>query len=189
MEIEESASLDKPWARTLPGRVTRELLICGVFGSIIDAYSHREIVGREYLEPLEGPVIFVANHCSHVDTPMLLGSLPARWRGRTAVVAAADYFYTKRLLANAVSPVFCTVPMERGARGRGTDATTDLEHLIDTGWNLIVFAEGRAHATAAWDSCARAPRCWPPGRVCRSCRPRVWDPRGDAARAQLDGPP
>jgi 1-acyl-sn-glycerol-3-phosphate acyltransferase len=142
MGVENCASLDEPWTRTLPARVARELLICGVLGSIIDAYSHREIVGREYLEHLEGPVIFVANHSSHVDTPMLLRSLPAKWRRRTAVAAAADYFYTKRLLANAVSLAFCTVPLERRAGGMGTDATTHIEHLIDTGWSLVVFAEG-----------------------------------------------
>lgn len=142
MGSKESASLDEPWARTLPGRVARELLICGLFGSIIDAYSRREIVGHEHLEHLEGPVIFVANHCSHVDTPMLLRSLPAKWRRRTAVAAAADYFYTKRLLAKAASLAFCTVPLERGASGMGTDATTHVEHLIDTGWSLVVFAEG-----------------------------------------------
>ena len=142
MRFEEPGSLDERWTRTLPARVARELLICGVFGSIVDVYSHREIVGREYLEHLDSPVIFVANHCSHVDTPVLLRSLPARWRRRTAVAAAADYFYTRRLLANAVSLAFCTVPVERGARGLSTDATTDIEHLIDVGWSLIVFAEG-----------------------------------------------
>jgi 1-acyl-sn-glycerol-3-phosphate acyltransferase len=142
MRFEEPGSLDEPWTRSLPARVARELLICGVFGSIVDVYSHREIVGHEYLEHLDGPVIFVANHCSHVDTPVLLRSLPARWRRRTAVAAAADYFYTKRVLANAVSLAFCAVPVERRARGMGTDATTDIEHLIDIGWSLIVFAEG-----------------------------------------------
>src|SRR6202022_480203 len=132
MGIEESASLDKPWARTLPALVARELLICGVFSSIIDAYSRREIVGHEHLEHLEGPVIFVANHCSHVDTPLLLRSLPSKWRRRTAVAAATDYFYTKRLLANAVSLAFCTVPLERRAGGMGTDASTHIGHLIET---------------------------------------------------------
>ncbi|MGI8413448.1 MAG: lysophospholipid acyltransferase family protein [Solirubrobacteraceae bacterium] len=142
MAIEKPVSLDQPLARALPGRVARELLICGVFGSIVDAYSRREIVGQEHLEHLEGPVIFVANHCSHVDTPALLRSLPARWRRRTAVAAAADYFYTKRLLAGAVSLAFCTVPLERHAFGLGSDTTTHIEHLIDSGWSLVVFAEG-----------------------------------------------
>lgn len=134
-------SRDGPWSRTVPARAVRELLICGVFGSIIRTYSRVEIVGREHLEQLDGPVIFVANHCSHVDTPALLGSLPARWRRHTAVAAAADYFYTKRLLAYAVSLAFGTVPLERRGSGMGTDAA-HIGRLLDTGWNLIVFAEG-----------------------------------------------
>jgi 1-acyl-sn-glycerol-3-phosphate acyltransferase len=142
MRIEQLAGLDEPWARTLPARVARELLIRGVFGSIIDAYSRPQIVGHERLQQLEGPVIFVANHCSHVDTPLLLRSLPARWRRRTAVAAAADYFYTKRLLAKAVSLAFCTVPLERRPGGMGTEATTHIERLIAGGWSLVLFAEG-----------------------------------------------
>jgi 1-acyl-sn-glycerol-3-phosphate acyltransferase len=122
--------------------VARELLICGVFGAIIETYSRREIAGREHLDQLQGPVIFVANHCSHVDTPLLLGALPARWRRRTAVAAAADYFYGSRALASAVSLAFCTVPVERRAAGVGTDATAQIEHLLGAGWNLVVFSEG-----------------------------------------------
>jgi 1-acyl-sn-glycerol-3-phosphate acyltransferase len=118
--------------------VVRELAVCGVFGSIIGSYSRRRIAGLEHLERLAGPVIFVANHSSHVDTPVLLLSLPARWRRRTAVAAAADYFYTSRLLAGAVSLAFGTVPIDR--RGHGADA--DIARLLDDGWSLVVFAEG-----------------------------------------------
>ena len=141
MPIDESASRDQTWTRTPLARVMRELVICGVFGSIVGAYSHREVAGLEHLERLAGPVIFVANHCSHVDTPVLLLSLPARWRRRTAVAAAADYFYTTRLLASAVSLAFGTVPLERRGRRVGIDAA-HIRHLLEGGWSLVVFAEG-----------------------------------------------
>ncbi|MCW3017050.1 MAG: phospholipid/glycerol acyltransferase [Solirubrobacterales bacterium] len=141
-DMDDSASLDQPWARTLPARVAREAIICGVFDAIISTYSRRRVAGDGHLEHLEGPVIFVANHCSHVDTPALLRALPGRWRRRTAVAAAADYFYTKRLLANAVSLAFCTVPLERRGAAIGTDATAHMKRLIDTRWSLVVFAEG-----------------------------------------------
>jgi 1-acyl-sn-glycerol-3-phosphate acyltransferase len=83
-------------------------------------------------------VLFVANHASHVDTPALLRSLPGAWRRRTAVVAAADYFYADRRLAMAVSLTFGTVPIER----RATDAMTLIDRLLAGRWNLVVFAEG-----------------------------------------------
>jgi 1-acyl-sn-glycerol-3-phosphate acyltransferase len=122
--------------------VTRELVLRGVFGSIIRTYSRVEVLGVRRLADLAGPAIFVANHCSHVDTPVLLRSLPARLRRRTAVAAAADYFYAKRALAGAVSLAFGTVPVERRGCPAGTDATAHLKSLLDSGWNLIIFAEG-----------------------------------------------
>jgi 1-acyl-sn-glycerol-3-phosphate acyltransferase len=135
------ASSDQAWARTAPARAARELVLWGVFGSIVGTYARREIAGREHLEDVAGPVIFVANHCSHVDTPVLLLSLTARWRRRTAVAAAADYFYRKRVLAAAVSLAFGTVPLERRGHGAGIDAA-HIKRLLDGGWNLVMFAEG-----------------------------------------------
>lgn len=136
------ANLDRPWARTLPARVAREAIVCGVFGSIIRWYARRDVVGRERLAGVDGPVIFVANHCSHVDTPALLASLPGPRRRRTAVAAAADYFYAKPALAHAVSLAFCTVPLERRGGGIAADATAHARALVDGGWSLVVFAEG-----------------------------------------------
>src|SRR5262249_44801960 len=48
--------------------------------------------GRENLEPLRGPVIFAANHQSHMDTPSILLALPARWRYRVAPAMAKEFF-------------------------------------------------------------------------------------------------
>jgi 1-acyl-sn-glycerol-3-phosphate acyltransferase len=136
----EAPIRDRRWARTPLARGARGLLIRGVFGSIVGTYSRRRVTGREHLRRLDGPVIFVANHSSHVDTPVLLLSLPSRWRRRTAVAAAADYFYSRRMLANAVSLAFCTVPLDR--RGRDSDVTANLKQLIDGKWNLVLFAVG-----------------------------------------------
>ncbi len=140
MRTEGDPGLDQPWARTLPARAAREAILCGLFSTIIHGYARWQINGREHLADLDGPVIFVANHCSHVDTPVLLRSLPGRWRRRTAVAAAADYFYSRKLLAAAVSLAFCTVPIER--RGERGDSTVALRRLIEDGWSIAVFPEG-----------------------------------------------
>jgi len=63
-------------------------------------------------------------------------------RSRTAVAAAADYFYNKRWKANGVALLFNTVPLERKGGGLGNGATDHVDRLIDEGWNLVMFAEG-----------------------------------------------
>jgi 1-acyl-sn-glycerol-3-phosphate acyltransferase len=136
------ASLDAPWARTVPARAARELIVCGALGACMDAYTSRTIIGRDALRHHPGPVIFVANHSSHMDTPVLLRALPPRWRRRTVVAAAADYFYRDPKLAATVSLAFGTIPLERRGGGLGADAIGHVEQLFAQRWSLVMFAEG-----------------------------------------------
>lgn len=130
------------WSRTRAAIAARELILRGVFGSIMASYSYRRVRGHEHLDGLAGPVILVANHCSHVDTPVLLLSLPGPWRRRTAVAAATDFFYAGRpLRARAVSLAFGTVPVDR--HGRGACAPeVPIRRVLREGWSLVLFAEG-----------------------------------------------
>lgn len=133
---------DVAWARGGPARAVREILLSTVFRPLIALYARREIAGLQHLEGLRGPVIFVANHCSHMDTPLILRALPWRWRRRTSVAAAADYFYKRRLVASAVSLAFNTVPVERNGARVQADAVSVLDRLLGEGWSMVVFAEG-----------------------------------------------
>jgi 1-acyl-sn-glycerol-3-phosphate acyltransferase len=143
----EPADLDVPWTRSRPASRVRELLICGVLGPLMDLYTRRRVTGRELLDQLTGPVVFVANHSSHMDTPLILRSLPSRWRRRTAVAAATDYFYAKRRNAVSASLVFGTVPLDReSGAGVGPEQTAHIDHLIGEGGSLLMFPEGtRSH--------------------------------------------
>ena len=133
---------DDSWARTDLAVAVREVILSWVLGPIIDLYTRRRIVGREVLDGMSAPVLFVANHSSHLDTPTILRALPPAWRRRTAVAAAADYFYRRPLMAHTVSLAFNTVPVQRNAGGVGPDAVADLDRLIDERWSLVIFAEG-----------------------------------------------
>jgi 1-acyl-sn-glycerol-3-phosphate acyltransferase len=138
---------DEAWARSEPACLVREGLLSAVFRPLIALWARRDVTGVKHLDLVERPVIFVANHCSHMDTPLMLRALPWRWRRRTGVAAAADYFYDRRWMAAAVSLAFNTVPVERnGARGRD-DAVALLDCLLDQDWSILVFAEGTRSRT------------------------------------------
>jgi 1-acyl-sn-glycerol-3-phosphate acyltransferase len=136
------AELDVPWARAAPARGLRALILHGILGPLMDLYTRRRIVGARRVAEVDGPVVFVANHSSHMDTPALLRALPKPRRGRTVVAAAADYFYRSRPVAWGVSLIFNTVPMQRYGGGLGPDSSRHLDRLIARGWSLLVFAEG-----------------------------------------------
>jgi 1-acyl-sn-glycerol-3-phosphate acyltransferase len=86
------------------------------------------------------PVIFAANHHRHVDTPLLLSSIPEPWRHRTFVAAAADYFFTSRMRSAASALVLNAIPIERTRVSRRP--ADDAAALIDDGWSLVIFPEG-----------------------------------------------
>jgi 1-acyl-sn-glycerol-3-phosphate acyltransferase len=145
--MREPADLDIAWTRTSWCSRARELLICGVLGPLMDLYTRRRVVARGRLDELTGPVVFVANHNSHMDTPLLLRALPGRWRRRTAVAAATDYFYDKPLKALSASLAFGTVPLDRSSgAGVGSGQTAHLDRHIKGGGSLLMFPEGtRSH--------------------------------------------
>jgi 1-acyl-sn-glycerol-3-phosphate acyltransferase len=141
-QISRCARLDMPWARCGVARILRETLQRFVLEPLMTYYTRRKVSGRERFESMEPPVVFVANHSSHMDTPAILRALPWKWRHRTAVAAAADYFYKSRWRARSVALVFNTVPLGRNGGGLSSGATDHVDKLIDKGWNLLMFPEG-----------------------------------------------
>jgi 1-acyl-sn-glycerol-3-phosphate acyltransferase len=138
----QCARLDMPWARCAPARLARESILSGFFGPAMSWYVRRRIAGREVFEGVRPPVVFVANHSSHMDTPAILRALPRRWRQRTAVAAAVDYFYRKRWVAAIVSLLFSTVPIQRKGGGMEEGSADHLHRLLRQRWNLLIYAEG-----------------------------------------------
>jgi 1-acyl-sn-glycerol-3-phosphate acyltransferase len=136
------ARMDVSWARCGYARALRQMILTGILGPMIDFYVTKSSAGTEVFDELDQPVIFVANHSSHLDTPTILRAIPHHWRTKTAVAAAADYFYKSRWKANGVALLFNTVPLGRSGGGLGNGATDHLDRLIDQGWNVLLFPEG-----------------------------------------------
>jgi long-chain acyl-CoA synthetase len=135
-------SIEMPrWARKAPARIGREL-IQQAFVFALHRISCRSfaVAGREQLNGLPGAILLIANHSSHIDTPSILRALPARLRRRTAVAAAADYFYRSRPFGITMSLLLNTFPFSREGAVR-----TSLEYcgeLADDGWSILVYPEG-----------------------------------------------
>jgi 1-acyl-sn-glycerol-3-phosphate acyltransferase len=131
---------DTAWSRRYPVRLARAVVLDNLARPVARLVASPLIRGDEGLGDLEGPVIFAANHASHADTPLLLSSLPLRFRHRTVVAAAADYFFDRRWKADASSFFLAAIPIERTKINR---RSTDLAaELLDDDWNLIIFPEG-----------------------------------------------
>ncbi|MDQ3608280.1 MAG: 1-acyl-sn-glycerol-3-phosphate acyltransferase [Actinomycetota bacterium] len=135
------AHLDLPWARRQPARAAREVILRGGFNGLLAYYTRRRTTGEQRLAGAAAPLLFVANHSSHMDTPLILCALPASWRRRTAVAAAADYFYGDRRLAALVSLAFNTVPVRRKGGG-GPGNLGHIEALLAERWNLLLYPQG-----------------------------------------------
>jgi 1-acyl-sn-glycerol-3-phosphate acyltransferase len=131
---------DTAWARKYPVRLARAMVLDNVTRPVVRVLASPLVRGEEALTDLEAPVIFAANHASHVDTPLLLSCLPLRFRHRTVVAAAADYFFDRRWKADAWSFVLGAIPIERTKVNRRS-AELAAELLAD-GWNLMIFPEG-----------------------------------------------
>ncbi|MET7355050.1 lysophospholipid acyltransferase family protein [Streptomyces mirabilis] len=101
------------------------------------ACARPRVEGRENLESLSGPAVFVANHASHLDTPLILGALPRPLASRLAVGAAADYFFTSTMTGMSTALLFNAFPVQRsGTRRRGRSVALS---LLDEGWNVLLY--------------------------------------------------
>ena len=138
----EIAPRDFPtaWARTERAQAARAALQRFGLAPLLRIQTDPRVEGLDVLEGLESPVIFIANHSSHLDAPLVLTSLPPDWRARTATGAAADYFFDVWWRAAATALVFNAFPVERsGSKGRATKLARE---MLADGWNVLVFPEG-----------------------------------------------
>ena len=88
---EEPEEFPTAWARTPAARAVRSFVLRNLFGPLVRGETRVRVEGLDVLDDLRPPVMLVSNHSSHLDTPLVLCSLPKEWRERTAVAAARHH--------------------------------------------------------------------------------------------------
>ncbi len=131
---------DHEWSRRYPVRLARAIVLDNVTRPAVRLIAPTTVRGAEHLRYVAPPVIFAANHASHLDTPLLLTTLPVRFRHRTVVAAAADHFFDRRWKAAVWTFGVAAIPFERArVNRRSADVAAE---LIGAGWSLVIFPEG-----------------------------------------------
>jgi long-chain acyl-CoA synthetase len=152
-----SPALDFPsWNRTLPVRAIRRASLPTWILPLGRVFARMTVSGLEHLHSIDGPVIFAANHQSHFDGPVILDSLPPRWRYRVAPAMMREFFnahffpdrhgraawFTNSLNYYLSAFFFNAFPLTQG--GAGTRQTLRyIGELIGSGYSILIFPEGR----------------------------------------------
>jgi 1-acyl-sn-glycerol-3-phosphate acyltransferase len=131
---------DHEWSRRYPVRLARAMVMDNVARPAARLLAPATVRGLEHLHNVDRPVIFAANHASHIDTPLLLTTLPVEFRHRTVVAGASDYFFDRTWKSILWSFSVAAIPIERHKINRRSGDTA--AQLLEDGWNLVIFPEG-----------------------------------------------
>jgi long-chain acyl-CoA synthetase len=154
------AEIDEPvdfptWNRTPLVSIIRRVSLATWILPLARVFAHLKVEGLEHLRDLQGPVVFAANHTSHMDVPVILAALPGRWRARVAPAMVKEFFkahffpaehtwrqwFTNSLNYYLAAFYFNAFPLpQREAGARQT--LKYIGELTGTGWSVLIFPEG-----------------------------------------------
>jgi len=111
----------------------------GLLKPVVWSWTRVRVLGRERLTGIHGSFIAVANHSSHLDTPLIVGSLPRPMARYLAAGAAADYFFDVWWRRGLTALFFNAFPVRRTATN--TEPVSS-KGLLTRGVPLMIFPEG-----------------------------------------------
>ena len=144
------------WNRAWPARAIRRASLPTWILPLARLFAWTHVEGRNHLTQIRGPVIFAANHQSHMDTPVIMSALPARFRYRVAPAMAKEFFkahfypdqHTRRqrftnglnyYLAALFFNAFPLPQREAGAR----QTLRYIGEVLEAGFSVLIFPEGK----------------------------------------------
>lgn len=151
----EPAYNRRGWAKLI-----RRILLPAIFLPLTRSFARLKISGRENLASLKGPVLFVANHQSYLDTPAILASLPRYWRYRITPAMWKEYFdahffperhtlregWLNSLIYRLVTVIFNGFPIPQSETGT-RQSFRYMGELVAEGWSVLIFPEGERTLT------------------------------------------
>lgn len=93
------------------------------------------MIGLEHLDPRR-TYIFMSNHASNIDPPLLIPRIP----GRTSVMVKQELFKVP-ILGKAMR-MGSLVPVDRGNRDAGIAAVRDAAEVMKGGIHMTIYVEG-----------------------------------------------
>ena len=94
-----------------------------------------QTVGLEKFDPA-GTYIFMSNHVSNIDPPLMMPLIPRR----TSIMAKKELF--KYPLLRTIMRVGRVVPVDRGNREAGIAAVKEASQVIQEGISMTIYVEG-----------------------------------------------
>lgn len=144
------------WSLSFWARATRWLVTVLVVVPLTHRVARITVRGLESLPRTDAPVLFAANHQSHLDTPVIKCALPWKLRFRLAAAMAMEFFRahfwsqgfsrTERLWSHLEYYLACLFFKAFPLPQRELAARQTLRYmgeLVGEGNSLLVFPEGR----------------------------------------------
>lgn len=157
-EIEDQLTAPYPypkWTRWLIVKWLRVLLYYTILLPVTLVMSRMSVAGRENVEKVTGPVLYVVNHVTLADHALVLAGLPVRLRHRVAIAMEGEHLRNwlhppaetrlslrLRWLAQyfLVNTFFHVFPLPKKSGFRQSFAYAG--ECIDRGESVLIFPEG-----------------------------------------------
>ena len=142
------------WARSRPVSATRAAIRRTLILPLFCRYIPLSVGGLRNLERVAAPVIFAANHSSHLDTVALIAALPGDWRKQLAPAARQQHFFPSgetpgrlrsaglRALYYLACGLFNAYPLSQDL-GQVRDSLRYTGELVGAGYCPLVYPEGK----------------------------------------------
>jgi long-chain acyl-CoA synthetase len=152
------------WNRSRPSWFLRRISLPTWILPLGYPFMDLKVEGLEHLEGLKGPVLFAANHQSHMDTPAIMLALPPARRYGLAVAMAKEFFAAhfypagrplkQRLKGTTLYLLSCQFFNAFPLPQREAGARQTLRYVGEVaadGYSILIFPEGRRTETGEID--------------------------------------